>query len=980
MTTLNQHLEAYPRGRRYSYAVRIRGLPYLYTDGRVNWNTYAQTYMSTTAVPFLAKTDWSFKFESNPLEPLAVGSGISVELLNDAGGLVRNLFAPMREPDFTLTLDEVSLGTNTTTFDVLSATGVSQGTKLYWGLETMNVVSVATNTLTVERAYFASQSRRYQEINTGSDLVPSEGVAGLLPMYPLLSHPDIWRGRYVDVLMGVIEDDETLGDVFPVWAGRVDSFSLDGPTVKISVDPLTASITKDNWPRPMPKGSLQGDTTRIHIRDEDMFIIMSTNAGAASSVTDAGTKVPIIDRDTTIPPVLTLAGVGTGGQWVTLERLAQWLQDTIIYGLQAAISVPASNYDLFSVAVADRGGDDFGKYQVFVAKNETNVHVTLDAGRGLLGRIYAFISGSFGFNTGGIGTYWHIAARETTEFGMFLAGSGFTLDRVFDKLVCFLDHESRPFDENRGGCYSTVDSAMRGFLRVSQGDNVELIAISGGAVASDGTYVADITNRGLGGTAARDWGSGEDPINVEQILAVQVGDSMALSDLLLYLLTSSCADAAIGENGNYDFLGEWAGLGIPVDLVDVEGIISKLSASDLPRPTLFWITEPGKGKEAIEDLLKANAVYLVTKRFTRDGVEHFGISVDVVDVPVTSRYQSEFTDADVVAGKRPQVNVNERLLINVVSLAPHYRFGTDAGDTGGMRYAYAERSIAKYGQAKTLELEPNSYYSTFDSLFGGYYYRPEKVTVAIVASISARWFGAYSNGNYTLESDTPHIGWKFQAGDRVLVTLTGASNPNGTNSFDGLAAKVVDVTHKHGTGAGARVVLRISVFSGCELAPNFSVASIAGSTITLSDSGVIPTVLGASPNPWSWLLHRANVYSTDEFEGKANPIPPFPDDTGAATDAMWFEPTRHADNGGLVIRIWDRGDYENYEEFTVVSRAGNVLTLSGSPTLTTGTTKRIIGTFADYDNPSTLRSTYAHLASNAATPLLGGTDKAKRWL
>src|SRR3990172_6553474 len=99
MPTLNPHLDNSPRGREYTYAARVRGLPYAFTDGRTNWDAYTQAEWSTTSLSLLAKTDWNFKFESNPLEPLSVGGGISLELLNDAGGIVRNLFAPMREPD-----------------------------------------------------------------------------------------------------------------------------------------------------------------------------------------------------------------------------------------------------------------------------------------------------------------------------------------------------------------------------------------------------------------------------------------------------------------------------------------------------------------------------------------------------------------------------------------------------------------------------------------------------------------------------------------------------------------------------------------------------------------------------------------------------------------------------------------------------------------------------------------------------------------
>lgn len=991
MTTLNEHLAAYPRGRQYSYCVRVRGLPYGYSDGRADWNAYSQARWSTTVLPQLARSDWQFKFESNPLEPLTVGSGISVELVADAGGIIRSLFASTREPDFELIPNITAIPTTLTVFDVDDGSLIEQGSKLYWGLETMNVVSVVSDTVTVERGYFDSTRRRYQEINTNSALAQTEGLQGLIPMDPLTSHPVIWRGRYVDVLVGVIEDDGVLGDVWPIWAGRLDSFSLDGRTVKMAVDPLTAAIAKDNWPRAMPKGSMQSDTVRIFLKQEDLAIWFSVSNPAETTL-DAGNRVECGTYDTASPSVFTPYTADSAGEWMTLERIAQLIQDTLIYGAITR-SGAGTTYDIlfnnFTFSVA-RQGDDSDSWLTLAYNNLSEIVFVIQTNKGIFDKLVKAI------DSGDTGTVtvtpvrWtipgHHAEGSQGIFGAFGHGSGFVLESVGNTLACYLDTLAQPFDEVRGGCYNVTNAEMRGFLKVTSGDECELMSFTSSGVGNDGAFYADLGERGLGATGQKPWGVGHEPTTVEQLAVVHVGEPMAMSALILYLLTSTAAEhistvaPPTGGNGNYDYLGEWVGLGVPEDLVDREGIISKLSATDLPRPFMFWVEEAGKGKDALEELLRAHGIYFVTRRFTRDQVEHFGLSVDVVDLAVTSQYNETLTDSVVLANTKPRVDINERLLINHVAVSPHYRFGSDVGDTGGKRYAYSSESIAKFGQAKTLELAPNAIYNIFSSQFGGTYQNNSQIATAMATAIGLRWFGAYANGNFTLEAETPHAGWKFQAGDRILIVLTGVPNPDGSDGYESVAAKVADVTHKHGSSAGGRVVLRLSTAQASELAPCFTVKAIDGADITVAtvDNGTGYT------GTWSERVQNGAV-PYEEQEISFGPVyPPFSGQSAPATDADWFDVAYHTD-GPLRIRMWERGDYDNYEDYEVLTRAGNVLTLDGSPTFTVSNEFQIIATLGDYlSDSSTLHKTYAHLGSNATKSLLGTgdglEDRAKKWV
>jgi len=978
MTTLNDHLLLYPRGRRYSHIVRVRGLPYAFSDGQVDWTSYANTAWGVEVKPFLAKSDWSFKFESNPTDPLTVCSGAAVELINDAGGLVAALFAPTKVMDYEWTIAEAALQYTTTVFDVEDATGISEGTVMYWGLETMKALLVDSDTITVERGAFGSPIKRNQEYSTRTNFTYSNGSQGLIPLPPLTSHPDIWRGRYVEIRKGVIEDDGTLGESWPIWAGRLESFSLDGGTVRVSCEPLTAAITKDNWPQAMPKGPLRSDTVKVFVAPEDLYLVVGVDnppTGSEGVIFDyfraplgtypagGGTFVPYT--------------VSSPGAYLTLEHIARMLEDTIQYGaMQITSAYDDTLPDNLVVAVV-RSTDDEDTVLRFLIKNETDATLSVKAREGILRVLQS-----------GPGV-WSILPHQEDYFGYYGRNSGFVLASDGKFVQVTPDDGGFTFNSDRGGCYHLGESEMRGYLRISQGDQSELVSFSATADQSDGSIGIEIEERGIGATPVRTWGLGIDETTVEQVAVVRTGETMALADVVLYLLSSTAAEISPGYNSSYDYLGEWVGLGIPEDLIDREGIKSRLSISDMPRPVMFWIPESGKGKDAIEELLRANGVYLVTRRFVRDNIEYFGLSVDVIDSPTQTQYTVELTDSDVSANRKPRVDINERLLVNHICITPRFSFSKDPDDAVSKRYERDDDSIAKYGQAKTLELDPAAIYNVFNSTFAGTYTDIEQVADAIAHVIGLRWFGAFSRGNYTLRAETPHIGWKYQPGDRVLVSLTGVPNPDGTNSYDGLVAKITDVTHKHGSNAAGDVTLRLSTTQPVELAPCFTVTEVSGADITLADLGFFsgdqyPFDDERVGNPWSWVMING-PYGEISIP---SPHEPFNYGLGAAADWMWFDPDNHVDHSGLKVLLWPRGNYELFEEFSVVSISGGVLTLSGSPSSTlleasiepTGSDIAVplLGTFGEWDDPSTLTQGYAFAASNAVVPTIYGY-KTKRW-
>lgn len=978
MTTLTDHLLAYPRGRRYSHIVRVRGLPYAFSDGRVDWTTFANVTWGVSVKPLLAKSDWSFKFESNPLEPLAVGSGTAVEILNDPGGLAASLFAPMKSMDFELTILQSAVQYTTTIIGVDSSAPVSEGTPLYWGLETMKVVAIDGNDLTVERGAFGSPVRRNQEYSTRSNFTYTDGSSGLIPMPPLTSHPDVWRGRYVEIRKGVIEDDGTLGESWPIWAGRLESFSLDGAIIKLNVEPLTAAITKDNWPRAMPKGSLRSDTVKLFIQPEDLYLWVNI-IDSSGAFLDSGNRYPMGTYSTANPAVFSVYSL-SAGTYVTLEHLARMIQDTIIYATRTGPGAGSSYDDVLwnnlTVSVARTGADDEVAVLTLQMRNETALTFSLNVNKGIMKALVNAMLAEWGqtallFSASGV---WEIPPHGETVYGAFGRNSGYILaqDGKFFQVVP--DDGAYTFNEARGGCYHLGETEMRGYLRIAQGDEAELVAFSATAEQADGSIGIELEERGLGWTRVRAWGVGADETTVEQVAVVHTGESMALADVVLFLLTSTGAEESPGYNGSYDYLGEWVGLGIPEELVDREGIKARLAVSDMPRPFMFWVPEAGKGKDAVEELLRANGVYLTTRRYIRDNVEYFGLSVDVVDAPTQSEYTIELTDSDVSANRKPRVDINERLIINHICVVPRFSYSRDADDAVSKRYERDDDSIAKYGQAKTLELSPAALFNVFSSNFAGNYSDREQVADAIAHVIGLRWFGAFSRGNYTLRGETPHIGWKYQTGDRVLLVLTGVPNPDGSNSYASLVAKIDDVTHKHGSNASGDITLRLSTTQPVELAPCFTVASVSGAEITLTSTGYVSG--DHLNNPFSWVTINGPLAET----AIPSPHEPFNYGTGAAADWMWFDPENHTDGNGLRIRLWPRGNHALGEEFEVLSISGGVLTLGASPSSTlleasitpTGSNAAVplLGTLGEWDDPSTLTQSYAFAASNAVAPTI----------
>lgn len=934
MPDFSTHLIANPRGREYSYAVRIKGLPYLWTDGRATWTFPAASAIISGG---LAKTDWAFDYKVDPREPLEVGSGINVSLVDEISRRTRYLFSPERkgESSYLLNTSSPGIAPNTTSVDVADGSVFTINQDAYLGLETVKITGIASNTLTLERARYGSLARRHVYYTDGEETA-ERGIE-------ITSQPTVIAGRYLDVYIGVM-DNGVVTSYWKLWAGRLGQYFMTGRNIRLSVDPLNACLTKDEWPNALPGGTTNSDKVMVYLRREDyeLYFDASIDTGTAVS-TGNHVNIGLYAAGGTFNP---LTPPTDGGTWYSLEQIAAILTDTLVKGLWDIGT--SNNYDYLRNNIAIIATQTDGMYMLEYNNATRN---TIMLGGTIIDKLNELSTWHQAHQINN----WIMRNDGNGNFAKFYP-SGYTFDTANDTALRYYPQNPAFLpDPLLFGCWHTEDAEMHAYVKVSDGTNIELVSFSGANLDTLGTANLAVEDRALVGTRRHNFGSGDElkNVNISTVSVVRTGSPMDASDVLLYLLTS--IDGPTGLNGDYDVLGSGIGLGVPLDLVDVDGIRSKMRMGDMPKPAAYW-SETGKGKESLKEFCKAHGVYFVTRRFERDGEYLFGLSVDVVDVPVATRFNITVNDSHLLADTSPEVDINERMLINNIKVTPRYEFDKGPGETGGERYVSAGDSIARYGRSKAFEISANAWFNVYSSLYGGSYSGEEAITTAIAAHVGIRWFGAYSDGNYTVELECPHVGWAFQAGDRAHLVLTGGVNPDGSDGFSNVA-KIMDVKHTHGSRAGTKLSTRINTTRAVELAPCFRVTNIASNVLTIA----------------------ANQFS-DNFAQV-----PFPSQTGPVKDGHFFDRAQHGAN--FNVQLWEEGNFANRETATVtaVDLTAGTLTLSAPVAITIQANAKLYGTIPSYASTETsLNNSYAHIGTSEFKSLLdsGGAAEieANQWI
>lgn len=75
------------RGIQWSFAYEVQGFPWINTDGVTSWTgKFGSPYIELPGT--LASRDFTFKWLSDPQQPLRVGQGVSFDLIDDGTELI----------------------------------------------------------------------------------------------------------------------------------------------------------------------------------------------------------------------------------------------------------------------------------------------------------------------------------------------------------------------------------------------------------------------------------------------------------------------------------------------------------------------------------------------------------------------------------------------------------------------------------------------------------------------------------------------------------------------------------------------------------------------------------------------------------------------------------------------------------------------------------------------------------------------------
>lgn len=231
-----------------------------------------------------------------------------------------------------------------------------------------------------------------------------------------------------------------------------------------------------------------------------------------------------------------------------------------------------------------------------------------------------------------------------------------------------------------------------------------------------------------------------------------------------------------------------------------------------------------------------------------------------------------------------------------------------------------------------------------------------------LVEVSQLIIGPYSEPYHLVNVPLGPTFYDLEPGDLVSLTHPLVPATDGTRGVSGLLCQVVDAERGFAGGeASVRAALRIPEQDLCGWAPEAPVAAggISGAAVTLDNT----TDFGPS------------AFAPDT-DGEGNPVT----DAGAS----WFGAARSGANAVVVLSQFGVASPIPDEMFTVLSVAGPVLTLSGSPSASmvaaaTGALGVLVR-FAGYDDATASRQhEYAFIADAAAGVIPAGGANPYRW-
>lgn len=915
-------------GHNISYAVRITGLPYLWTDGKAEW--IGGEFQ--VKIGGLATRAFDFTQVCDPMKPLNTGNGISVQLIDDGSDYLYELFAPDYHGVSTRLTASIDADAASLTYNVISSTGIIAGDTVYCGIEAALVDSVTATTLVLDsRGRFNSLRNAHKVADT------DQGVVG-----PKVStSPVIFRNRVLEVLAAPIDtvsgyvDDES---TWIIWAGPIEEVVTETHHVEIKCESLH-KLLESNWPHNMPACTLQVPSLTVSMTEQDWYLNIKSLVNTGSYITS---------------PTQILGSYDTSGVFTAVTPANGFYTIPYIYKL---INDTIKNY--LWATQADRN-----KFYMTIEETPTRTKIKYTWGATSDSLTAFSISGAISAPLNfGDGDIYDVVF--TCEKGAHMAriinysNQGAIIAKSATEIDVWMDNQFNPFFTHPG-----LTVTDRGFAKITDGTNFEIISFAGVTeVVADSRHfrLTDVV-RGLAGTANRKWvagslvGEDEDStgknVRIVQIAALTRHPEshlrVGVEEWLLAILSST--DDPAHTQQVYDSLGPGMGLSLNERFIDYDAIRSVLRQTDLPYATFFWVEE-GKGKEDLENILKFSGSYLVTKRFLRDEEYLYGLSVETIEPAFSTNRVQTISDTHRKQGSRAPISHNERLIVNHVTMRPFLT----PHEEGELVTITAQDSITDYGTSETLELKPKALYQFTDleTIQSPDYDLSDilAIHIDIVGKAALRWFAAFARGSYVLRLETTPKGLGIQVGDRVVISLTAVRAPDGSKSITNIPAKCIRAVHRHEGQRGASLEFRANFYNSTELVPCAEVAGVASTAITLG----------------------ANVFS-ESFDRE-------PFGSSPAVDADWFDPTTHTDT--LDVLFWAEGDTTNFITRTISARSGNVVTINSAFSAGLNTAfvggARILMTFGVWSSSlSALQKSYAYIADNSAPPVID-TDEAKEY-
>lgn len=962
-----------PRGVQWSYCIRVQGLPDTYDDGLGDWSGVwsGEGYVSRPGT--LLTRDFSLGFRSDPRKPLITGDEVSFDLLDDDTGEIDKIWAPRHYGTRVRLDDDVEVTDSTVKLSGYAS--LSVGDYLYFGsLETMQVTTVA-DPVSVDRSLFESRNRKFRLVGDNTDENYFSG-------FYVSTSPTSFKNRIVELFCAPVSpytSELDTDNIYPLWAGPIQEVTDVSGRISVRCAPL-AALLQSSWPSKLASGKLYSETfvistTRAIVQQNGLLMVYHDEAGNSLTV-----NTPLGTYDWSAPPVFSQLSVGGGINEITypLITVIKIINDTVNNFLATTTAAP-----FYYAGSGNIWENKFSLSLEYLNDEQVRIVSTVEAPDTSPGPEIAYVEFPI-FTIAAFGIRLRITPgmqREVTwEQGA--VGNSVVLTEEDNYIPVYLDDASVIPGAGAWHAHFGVGEADVGVIRISAGDNTELISFRPDFVTVDPVesrlvYLANC-NRGIGGTMPLKWGDLEEGLDnpvVRELMfasdsphaAPGYGESLTVDQLVVSILSSAEDDEnyisypddqgsspSASSPGSFAsrFVGYRAALAIPDRFIDYEGIYRTMRRNGAADPiSAFWVEEQGKGKKDLEQLMLSYGMFFVTRQFERGGQRYFGLSVESIGSPVATTYDDEVIDADRALGSDVQSNLNERLVINSISLLPWEKVADKERSDSDPIFVYDEWSIGEYGPAKILELKPRIFdWFTELGTPSGRTYAGRQAHIAQAVFIGFKWFSSYGRGPYMIKMECPApIGWRYDVGDHVLVTLTGVKDPEGNKNTTARAGRVYRAQHQRGSRARSYIEIYVGLDDVCELAPNGRVESISASSLTLMDGYF--SVDGEH--------HSSNDYS----------------------DASFFDPLDYG--GNIDIEVWSQGAYSGTVQSVEISaRNGNVLSIDTDITLTTVATNlsgddrpTFIG-FGGYADAITARQkAYAHISDGDPPDLNGDNSK-----